>query len=400
MTGSRTRAAVRPALALAAGLVIAGCSTLSDRDLLHHAGAFSVIPIQLSTLDHEPIGASKVTVDPGNRAVYVAGDDASDIALVDGRSAHLVGYAAVRPVGERGGPPEGLIASPAGNEIFVRLPDFDGVPVMVHIGDEPSHVFHADPVQVSETAAGELPRRLMSVSREAGLLLLADMAPDGATEFQCLQIRDGATLICPEPLDELPVDMAFDRAQDRIVVLSAPDAFYSRLHVFDEDGELWSRTFPGGPVRGKLLVDENSGAIFVAQQNMGTVIYFDPDGEGPVLLPVESGPVDMVQDRNTGLVYVACRDSHSVVVVDADAAESWSIPLGESPVALAIDDHAGYLFVALREGRSMGVVDLYGHQLATVDVGGPQRDITVDPGVEGGFAYAVIEGEILARMAY
>ncbi len=394
------RGLVRTALAAAAGLALAGCSTLSDRDLLHHAGAFSVIPIQLSTLDHEPIGASKVTVDPGNRAVYVVGDDASDIALVDGRSAHLVGYAAVRPVGERGGPPEGLITSPVGNEIFVRLPDFDGVPVMVHIGDEPNHVFHADPVQVSATAAGELPRRLMSVSREAGLLLLADMAPDGATEFQCLRIRDGAALICPEPLAELPVDMAYDRAQDRIVVLSAPDAFYSRLHVFDGEGEVWSQTFPGGPVRGKVLVDERSGSVFVAQQNMGTVIHFGPDGEGPMLLPVESGPVDMVQDRTTGLVYVACRDAHSVVVVDAETGETWSIPLGESPVALAVDDNAGYLFVALREGRALGVIDLYGHQLAMVDVGGPQRDVTVDPGVDGGFAYAVIEGEILARMAY
>ncbi|MDP7113766.1 MAG: hypothetical protein QGH45_17490, partial [Myxococcota bacterium] len=322
-----------PTLALLAVLAGSGCSSLSDRDLLHHAGAFSVIPIQLSTLDHEPIQASKVTVDPINRAVYVAGDDSSDIALVDGRSAHLVGYASVRPLGERGGPPEGLIASPGGNEIFVRLPDFDGVPVMVHIGDEPSHVIHGDPVQVSAAAAGELPRRLMSFSVEAGQLLLADMAPDGATEFQCLKIRNDATMICPEPLDELPVDLVLDAARDRVLVLSAPDAYYSRLHAYDASGEVWSRTFPGGPVQGKLLVDEGDGSVYVAQQNMGTLIRFGADGEGPTLLPVESGPVDMVQDHDSGLVYVACRDAHSLVVVDPVAGETYSMPLGESPVA-------------------------------------------------------------------
>jgi DNA-binding beta-propeller fold protein YncE len=381
-----------PTLALLAVLAGSGCSSLSDRDLLHHAGAFSVIPIQLSTLDHEPIQASKVTVDPINRAVYVAGDDSSDIALVDGRSAHLVGYASVRPLGERGGPPEGLIASPGGNEIFVRLPDFDGVPVMVHIGDEPSHVIHGDPVQVSAAAAGELPRRLMSFSVEAGQLLLADMAPDGATEFQCLKIRNDATMICPEPLDELPVD--------RVLVLSAPDAYYSRLHAYDASGEVWSRTFPGGPVQGKLLVDEGDGSVYVAQQNMGTLIRFGADGEGPTLLPVESGPVDMVQDHDSGLVYVACRDAHSLVVVDPVAGETYSMPLGESPVAMAIDDQAGYLFVALREGRSMAVIDLYRHELAHVDVTGPQLDVAVDPGVDGGYAYAVVDGEILARIAY
>ncbi len=390
-------------LALVTAAMVAGsigCSTLSDRELLHHAGAFSVIPIQLSTLDHEPIGAAKVTVDPGNRAVYVAGSDSGDIALVDGRSAHLVGYASVRPVGERGGPPEGLIASPAGHEIFVRLPDFDGVPVMVHIGDEPSHVIHADPVQVSAAAAGELPRRLMGVSDEAGLLLLADMAPDGATEFQCLRIRNDATLICPEPLNELPVDLAIDARRDRVLVLAAPDAYYTSLHSVDEAGEVWSRIFPGGPVKGELLVDESDGSVYVAQQNMGTVIHFGAAGEGPSLLPVESGPVDLVQDRQSGLVYVACRDAHSVVVVDAEAGETWSIPLGESPVAMAIDDDAGYLFVALREGRAMAVIDLFSHRLAHVDVGGPQLDVAVDPGVDGGFAYAVVAGEILARVAY
>lgn len=389
-----------PALALFAALAGSGCSSLSDRDLLHHAGAFSVIPIQLSTVDHEPIRASKVTVDPINRAVYVAGDDSSDIALVDGRSAHLVGYASVRPLGERGGPPEGLIASPGGNEVFVRLPDFDGVPVMVHIGDEPSHVIHGDPVQVSAAAAGELPRRLMSVSVEAGQLLLADMAPDGATEFQCLKIRNEARMICPEPLGELPVDLVLDAARERVLVLSAPDAYYSRLHAYDASGELWSRTFPGGPVQGKLLVDEGDGSIYVAQQNMGTLIRFGADGQGPTLLPVESGPVDMVQDHDSGLVYVACRDSHSVVVVDPLAGESYSMPLGESPVAMAIDDQAGYLFVALREGRAMAVIDLYRHELAHVDVTGPQLDVAVDPGVDGGYAYAVVDGEILARMAY
>jgi DNA-binding beta-propeller fold protein YncE len=389
-----------PTLALLAVLAGSGCSSLSDRDLLHHAGAFSVIPIQLSTLDHEPIQASKVTVDPINRAVYVAGDDSSDIALVDGRSAHLVGYASVRPLGERGGPPEGLIASPGGNEIFVRLPDFDGVPVMVHIGDEPSHVIHGDPVQVSAAAAGELPRRLMSFSVEAGQLLLADMAPDGATEFQCLKIRNDATMICPEPLDELPVDLVLDAARDRVLVLSAPDAYYSRLHAYDASGEVWSRTFPGGPVQGKLLVDEGDGSVYVAQQNMGTLIRFGADGEGPTLLPVESGPVDMVQDHDSGLVYVACRDAHSLVVVDPVAGETYSMPLGESPVAIAIDDQAGYLFVALREGRSMAVIDLYRHELAHVDVTGPQLDVAVDPGVDGGYAYAVVDGEILARMAY
>ncbi len=390
------------ALAFTLGVCLAapGCSTLSDRDLLHHAGAFSVIPIPLSTLDHEPIGASKVTVDPLNRAVYVVGEDGSDIALVDGRSAHLVGYASVRPLGERGGPPEGLIASPGGNEIFVRLPDFDGVPVMVHIGEEPSHVIHAEPVQVSEAAAEGLSRRLMSVSDKAGLLLLADMAPNGATEFQCLKIRNEAQMICPDPLDELPVDLVLDAARERVLVLSAPDAYYSRLRAYDASGELWSRTFPGGPVKGRLLVDDGDGSIFVAQQNMGTVIHFGADGEGPSLLPVESGPIALAQDRESGLVYVACRDAHSVVVVDPVEGETYAVPLGESPAAMAIDDRAGYLFVALREGRSMAVIDLYSHQLALVDVTGPQLDVAVDPGGDGGYAYAVVEGEILARMAY
>jgi YVTN family beta-propeller protein len=390
-----TRRWLLPCLAL---LAMAGCSSLSDRDMLLDAGAFHVVPIPLNNGEHEPIGASLVAVDPASHVVYVAGDELDSLAVVDGLAAHLVQYAAVRPDGERGEPAEGLMPLAAGGAVLVRLPDYDGVPVMVHVGGEPDYVLSAEAGQVGSDEADGLPRRLMIASEEAGIVLLADMTPWGI-DFQCLIIGDHPTLICPQPIDgEFPVDLTYDAHQRTAMLLTATDAYTSRLRVYGASGELRSWTFPGGPVEGQVLVEESDGSIYVLQRHIDAIHRLPADGGDPQPLMVEAGPIEMVQDPTSGKLYVACRDSDSVVVVDPQTGESETIVLPDSPVGLAIDPVAGYLFVGLRESRDLAVVDLPSLLVSAVDVGGPQRDVTVDPAVR--LVYAVRNGGVLARMAY
>jgi len=385
-------------LPLALVAALAGCSSLSDRGMLLDAGAFHVVPIALNDGEHEPIGASQAAVDPASHVVYVAGADSDALAVVDGLSAHLVQYASVRPEGERGDPAEGLSPLDSGGAVLVRLPDFDGVPVMKHIGGEPDHVLAADAVQVAQETAGGLPRRLMVASEEAGIVLLADMTPSGI-DFQCLLIDSHATVICPPAIEgEFPVDLAYAPHTRTVLLLSATDAYTSVLRVFGTAGELQSWSFPGGPVLGQILVDEADDAIYVLQQHLDSIHRLPMDGGEVQTLLVESGPIEMVQDDETGRLYVACRDSDSVVEVDPETGESTPLVLPDSPTALAIDHEAGYLFVALRESREMAVIDLPTGLISPVDVGGPQRDIAADAGVR--LVYAVREGGVLARMAY
>jgi DNA-binding beta-propeller fold protein YncE len=377
----------------------AGCSSLSDREMLFHAGVFSVMQIPLASQESEPIGADKVMVDPGTHVVYVAGDQSDRLAVVDGLAAHLVRHAELRPEGEAGGPPEGLIATPYGGAIFVRLPDFDGVPVMVHIGGEPNHVLAADAVASPSDPGDPLPRRLMIASDEAGFVLLADKGERGGIDFQCLVTDNDPFLICPDSIPgEFPVDMAWSPHQRRVYLLSATDGSSSRLRAYGTAGELWSVQFPGGPVEGRILIDEADDAIHVIQQSLATVHRFDIDGGEPQALMAESGPIEVVQDRETGWLYVACRDAHSVVAIDPISGERESLRLEASPSAMVIDPDAGYLFVGLREGRDMAVIDLRTHLVSSVDVFGPQRHLAVDPDYR--LVYAVLEGESLSRMVY
>ncbi len=379
--------------------VICGCSTLSDREMLHHAGAFSVIQIPLTNGEHQPIGAHDVMVDPGNHVVYVSGTASDRLAMVDGGRAGLVGYAAVRPHGEEGGPPEGLITSPFGGSVFVRLPDFDGVPVMKYIGGEPSYVLAADPAGGTPDPADPLPRRLMIASEEAGLVLLADKSHAGGIDFQCLVIDDTPTLICPDTIPgEFPVDMVYAPHDRRVYLLSAPSVDRSVLRAFGPAGELWAQEFPGGPVEGRIVLDEGEGAIYVIQQHIAVVHRFSVDGGEPEVMGVESGPVEILRDPLTGWLYVACRESYSVVALDPATGDAFPIVLDESPIAMDIDPHAGYLFVALRDGREMVVVDLPTLSQSRVDVFGPQLDVAVDPRYRR--AFVVIEGESLSRMVY
>jgi len=390
---------VRALALLAVVGLAAGCSSLSDREMLFHAGAFSVMQVPLASGDHDPIGADTVMIDPGTHVVYVAGDQSDRLAVVDGLAAHLVRYAAVRPDGEAGGPPEGLIATPYGGEVFVRLPDYDGVPVMVHIGGEPNHVLTADAVTSTSDMADPLPRRLMVASDEAGFVLLADRGERGGIEFQCLVTDDDPFLICPGAIPaEFPVDLAWSPHQRRVYLLSATDGSSSRLRAFGTAGELWSVEFPGGPVEGRVLVDEADDAIYVIQQSLAAVHRFDLDGGVPDALMAESGPIELVLDRETGWLYVACRDAHSVVALDPVSGERESLRLGASPSSLVIDPDAGYLFVGLREGRDMAVVDLRTHLVSEVDVFGPQHHLAIDPDFR--LVYAVLEGESLSRMVY
>ena len=384
---------------LGLALLVGGCSTLSDREMLLRAGAFSVVQIPVLSSNHEPLGASMVTVDPGTHVVYVGGDRSDELAMVDPLVAQLVDYARTRPGDSGGGPPEGMISTPFGGAVFVRLPDYDGVPVMRYIGGEPSYVLAADAVQADDDGSADaLPRRLMIASDEAGLVLLADRTWEGIG-FQCLVIDANPTIICPDPIeDEFPVDMVFSPRFSRVFLLSAPNVYSSRLRAFGAFGEEWSVDFPGSASRGQILVDEKRGWIYVIQQDIAAVHRVPREGGEPEALWVEAGPVEMVQDRESGRLYVACRDAHSVVMLDPETGDRESLEMSESPAGLSIDGDAGYLFVAMREGPDMAVVDLAHHYIAEVDVSGPQLDITLDPDYR--FVFLVIDGETLSRVVY
>jgi hypothetical protein len=280
----------------------------------------------------------------------------------------------------------------------VRLPDFDGVPVMVHIGGHPDHVYAADPVGAGPSLDGSLPRRLMVASDEAGLVLLADQADDGI-EFQCLLIDSPATVICPDDLyGEFPVDMAYSAHHRIVALLSATSGQTSRLRLYGTSGLLDQWDIPGGPVSGQLLFDEARSAVFVIQQNLGVLYRFELEGGRAESFVVESGPVAMVQDETSGQVFVACRDSHSVVQVDPSTGKTESILVPAAPTALVVDPDALYLFVALQEGRVAVVVDLGNGLVSEVDVGGPQLDVVLD--TEMRLAFVLRSGGVLARLLY
>lgn len=377
---------------------LCGCSTLSDRNLMLDSGAFGVVPIQLSSDDYVDISATDVTVDPATHVVYAHGQQSDLLAVVDGLSAHLVRYASVRPDGETGSAPEGLQTTTNGGAVFVRLPDYDGVPVMVHIGGEPNHVLPGDAVRISEDAANGMPRRLMAIGEESGLFLLADMCDEGIA-FQCLSTGSTDLVICPEPLKgEYPLAMEFSPHSKRVFLLTATTASTSALHVYGSNGELWRREFPGGPVPAQLLIDEFDGAAYVIQESAGALWRFPADGSDPDVFTVESGPVAAVLDAQAGMVYVGCRDSASVVAVDTVTGQTEALLLPASPIAMAIDPDSSYVFAALSDGRSMAVIDTRVPAVSLVDVGGPQLSVDIDE--DYGLAYVLRSGGVLARMSY
>jgi len=377
---------------------VVGCSTLSDREMLHHAGAFSVIEISLEMDDEETLGADALVVDPATHLVYVSGDQSDKLAIVDGIGASLFEYARLRPEGEQGGPPEGLVTTPFGGSVFVALPDFDGVPVMRYIGLEPSYVLSADAVDADKVPDDVLPRRLVVASDEDELVLLADKTWDGIG-FQCLSIGSQPAAICPDPIaSEFPVDMVYSPHFERLFMLSAPSTTTSRLRAFDRAGRLFTVEFTGGAARGQILVDERRGWVYVIQQDVSQVHRIPVDGGSAEALPVEAGPVEIVQARESGWLYVACRDAHRLVGLQPESGERVSYRLEGSPSGLALDEPAGYLFVALRDRPDLTVLDLESEIASVVDVFGPQGDIVVDRAER--HAYVVIDGEAVSRMAY
>jgi len=379
-------------------LWVTGCSTLSDREMLHHAGAFSVLEISLEMDDEELLGASELVVDPGTHIVYVSGERSDKLAIVNGLAATLCEYARLRPEGEEGGPPEMLVTTPFGGSVFVGLPDFDGVPVMRDINLEPSYVLSADPVEADEVPDDVLPRRLVVASAEDEIVLLADKTWDGIG-FQCLSIGSQPAAICPDPIrGEFPVDMVYSPHYEWLFLLSAPSTSTSRLRAFDRTGRLWTVEFPGGAARGQILVDERRGWVYVIQQDVSVVHRVPVDGGAFETLSAEAGPVQMVQGRDSGWLYVACRDAHRVVALQPETGERLSFRLEGSPSGIALDEPAGYLFVALRDRPDLTVIDLASEVASLVDVFGPQSDIALDRAHR--HAYVVIDGEAVSRMVY
>jgi len=364
------------------------------------SGAFGVVPIQLNSDEYEDIAATDVTVDPNTHVVYAHSQESDLLAVVDGLTAHLVRYASVRPDGETGTAPEGLLTTNNGGKVYVRLPDYDGVPVMVHIGGEPNHVVPGDAGRVSAADAGGLPRRLLAVGEESGLFLLADRSDTGV-DFQCLSTGSTDLVICPDSIGggEFPLAMEFSPHSKRVYLLTAPDSNTTALRVYGTGGELWRREFPGGAVRSQLWVDEMDGAAYVIQKSKSVLWRFPADGSDPDIYTVDSGPTTAVMDPNTGLVYVGCQESATVTVVDTVTGLTERLELVASPVEMAIDVDAGYVFIALETGLSMAIIDTHvPDEVSMLAVGGPQLAVAIDE--EYGLAYVLRTGGVLERMAY
>ena len=379
-------------------LCVMGCSTLSDREMLHHAGAFSVLEISLELDGEDPLGADSLVVEPASHLVYVSGARSDKLAIVDGTAAGLFEYARVRPAGEQGGPPEGLVTTPFGGSVFVSLPDFDGVPVMRYIGLEPSYILSADAVDADKVPDDVLPRRLVVASDEDEIVLLADKTWDGIG-FQCLSIGSQPAAICPDPIvGEFPVDMVYSPHFEWLFLLSAPSTSTSRLRAFSRAGRVWTVEFTGGAARGQILVDEHRGWVYVIQQDGSQVHRIPVDGGAAESLSAASGPVEMVQARESGWLYIACRDAHRVVALQPESGERRSYRVDGSPSGIAVDEDAGYLFVALRDGPDLSVIDIESEVSSVVDVFGPQSDITVDWSQR--HVFVVIDGEAVSRMVY
>lgn len=153
---------------------------------------------------------------------------------------------------------------------------------------------------------------------------------------------------------------------------------------------------PGAPGFGQLAFAD--GMLLLTHPGASAVDVFNPTLRRDVaeIVGLQS-PRAIAVDEPAGKVYIADHGSKSIVVVSIDG---WkvadSIPLPGSPDALLLDG-TGKLYWSDAEASTISLLDLRTRQtIGTVDVGGPARNLVLDPTRQLAFATVQDQHQIIA----
>lgn len=153
---------------------------------------------------------------------------------------------------------------------------------------------------------------------------------------------------------------------------------------------------PGAPGFGQLAFAD--GMLLLAHPGASAVDVFNPTLRRNVaeIVGLQS-PRAIAVDEQAGKVYIADHGSKSIVVVSTDG---WkvadSIPLPGSPDALLLDG-TGKLYWTDAEAGAISLLDLRTRQnIGTVDIGGPARNLVLDPARHLAFATVQDQHQIVA----
>jgi len=226
---------------------------------------------------------------------------------------------------------------------------------------------------------------------------------DSITEFDAANgaaIRSNRVTTAPQARLAAPIlsegtFVALDKATQRLFLLHQPFAQGggsppSRVDVFDERTLALLRTVPVGSIARPPVVDEETGRVFIANQQSGTITVLDA-GTGALLRTVVVADAALqpsappIVDSQTGRVFFAENTvPGAVAVLDArTGALLAKVAVGPYPQAIAVDPSNGHVLVGNRAsggaGGNVSVLDgRRGTILHSVDVPGAPTGLLVD----------------------
>jgi len=188
--------------------------------------------------------------------------------------------------------------------------------------------------------------------------------------------------------------VALDEATERIFVLHQPFAQGGgsppgRVDVFDERTLALLRTIPVGSIARPPVVDEQTGRVFIANQQSGTITVLDAStgallrtvGVADTALQPSAPPI---VDSPTGRVFFAENTVPGVVAVlnARTGALLRKAPVGVYPQAIAVDPSNGHVLIGDHGSGTDGAVSILdghtGARLHTMGVPGAPTGLLVD----------------------
>lgn len=173
--------------------------------------------------------------------------------------------------------------------------------------------------------------RNMVVSENSGTVYFVDFwnqgirsyAPNGDTNFYATSGQVGS--------------MAIDQATETVYVL-ASNGVLSSLH----NGQVSTYNTMTGV---QLVVDQNSGVVYIRSNGASVVGIFDHGNYGTVAIPAYASAIDIVEE--TGTLYAAIASTGRVVAIHNGAiVDDFVFPGGTNQIEFAVDQEAATLWAS------------------------------------------------------
>ena len=147
------------------------------------------------------------------------------------------------------------------------------------------------------------------------------------------------------------------------------------------DAEAVLRTGPVGALPWRVVVDEQSGRAFIANNGDLTMSVLDTTtGQLLSTVPLTDSPHIVAVDPRRGRVFVTLHTINMLGVLDATSGRLLrTVPVGTSPEWPAVDEPSGHVFVANSSDPTVTMLDAQtGRVLRTVSMGTHTDTVAVD----------------------